>query len=158
MNDIFRRLIVEFGVLGSGKKTSLREERQFRVPYMVDNVHIDSHSGTDLWVGAVGMSHDSFFGGLDALQANASTAYEAAVDEGSRAPRPHLLLRPSPDDPPQPPMPSGVLHVDLKSGEAALRLLQHRELASVSWSHRVGERWFMGSPWDDGVLVCPVSD
>ena len=83
-------------------------------------------------------------------------------------------------------MPSGALRVDLASGEVrvassehdpppppafanrlilifapgarqvAVRLLQERQLASVSWSLEHAGRLFMGSPWDDGVLVCPA--
>mmetsp|Transcript_3630 Transcript_3630/g.8764 ORF Transcript_3630/g.8764 Transcript_3630/m.8764 type:complete len:224 (-) Transcript_3630:392-1063(-) len=157
VNDIFRRIVVEFAVRGTRGETKLEEVRQFRAPIMVDNVHVDAVSGTELWVGGVGVSHQSFFGGLAALQANASLAYESARIAGSTVPRPHVHLRPSADEPPLPAMPSGAIHINLEDGKVTVKLLQQKQLASVSWSHRIGQRLFMGSPWDDGVLVCPLS-
>ena len=154
VNDIFRRIVVEFAIVGEGARASLKQLRQFRAPFLVDNVHLDA-SGEALWVGAVGVSHQSFWGGLDALRANASAAHTAATAAGNPTPRPHLHLRPSEDSPPQPPMPSGALHIDLASGKVSAKLVQRRQLAAISWSHGVGDRIFMGSPWDDGVLVCP---
>ena len=50
---------------------------------------------------------------------------------------------------------SGALQIDLSSGHVATRVLQSKQIASISWSHGIGDRIFMGSPWDDGILVCP---
>ena len=157
VNDIFRRIVVEFGVRGYGEGVQLEQNRTFRAPYMVDNVHVDATSGASLWVGAVGASHQNFWGGLTALQANATAAHTAAKAAGKPTPRPHVHLRPSADAPPQPAMTSGALHIDLASGSVTTRLWQSRQLASISWSHGIGERIVMGSPWDDGVLVCPAA-
>ena len=156
VTDIFRRIIVEFSIQGTGASSSLKFERQFRAPFLVDNVHVDVTTQGSLWLGAVGSSHRSFWNGLAALQANASAAHTTAMAAGSATPRPHFHLRPSKDDPPQPAMLSGSLHVDLVSGKVSTKLLQSKQLAAVSWSHGIGSRIFMGSPWDDGVLVCPA--
>ena len=80
-----------------------------------------------------------------------------ATADGTRPPRPHLHLRPGPELPPDPPMFGGMRSFDLESGEATNDVLQHSYLASVSWGYRVAGKLFMGSPWDDGVLVCPAT-
>jgi len=156
VTDIFRRLVVEFAVLGSGAAAQLEARREFWTPYMVDNVHVSTHAGSNsLWVGAVGYSEVHIWGALTALQKNASAAYSAARAAERAPPRPHLHLRPTATATPQPPMPSGALHIDLATGKVTTRLLQSGHLAAVSWSHLVAGKLVMGSPWDDGVLVCP---
>ena len=152
-SDIFRRRVVEFDVVGDGTETRLAQRRVFRLSIMPDNVRLDATRDA-LWVGAVGHTGPNLFSGIDTLVANATRAHAAARAAGRPAPRPHLLLRPSRDAPPQPPMLGGVLTIDLASGRAATEAMQATLLASVSWGMRVAGKLFMGSPWDDGVLVC----
>ena len=153
VNDIFRRVTVEFEVHGDGRRTRLEQAREFRLPHMVDNVRLDTE-GTALWIGAVGHSHPNFFAGLRSLVANASAAHTSAVASSLPTPRPHLHLRPSLEAPPQPPMLSGVLRIDLASGAVHMEAMQASLLASISWGLRIGGKLFFGSPWDDGVVVC----
>ena len=158
-NDIFLRTVTEFAVDLSDDGAALRELRVWRAPYLVDNVDVESDSDGQpraLWVGAVGLSHREFFSALGAMQANASAAHAAARASGTSTPRPHRFLRPDLEEPPQPSMASGVLHIDLETGAMDERLLQTRQLAAISWGREVGAHLYMGSPWDDGVLVCPL--
>jgi len=152
VNDIHRRLVVEFGVAQSG--AVLTRLREFRAPFLVDNVHVDTN-GEALWIGAPGTSHLGFFASLAALQVNASAAHAAARAAGKKTPRPHLHLRPHPDAAPRPAMTSAVLRIDLATGEVGTRLMQGRHLAGISWGYSIAGRLFMASPFDDGVLVCP---
>lgn len=153
VNDIFRRLTAEFEVVGEGVTTDLVPGRTFRHPFMVDNLRIDA-SGKALWVGAVGHSLPNLMSGIHAVVANATRAHQAARAAGAPTPRPHLHLRPRADRPPQPPMVGGLLRLDLESGTVTQEVMQATLLASISWGMRVAGKEVMGSPWDDGVLVC----
>ena len=174
VNEIFRRLTVEFDVYlrvrqpdgrmdGSpfeereADAVSLEERRTFRVPFLVDNVRVDA-SGTGLWLGGLSPTKAALFDGIAALQANASAAHAAARAARTATPRPHTHLRPDVDMPPRPAMPSGAMHVDLDSGEVSTRLVQSAHLASVSWAYEAAGKVFMGSPWDDGILVCATDN
>mmetsp|Transcript_45661 Transcript_45661/g.135050 ORF Transcript_45661/g.135050 Transcript_45661/m.135050 type:complete len:96 (+) Transcript_45661:141-428(+) len=94
------------------------------------------------------------FNGLAALRAKAAAAFISSSDD---VPRPHTHLRPSADAPPDPAMGAGALRIDLRTGTVSTQLLQYAQLASISWSHGIGGKLFMGSPWDDGILVCPAA-
>ena len=138
VNDIFKRVTVEFTVEGEGAATTLEQLRVFPAPFLVDNVHIDA-SMNALWLGGVGVG-PSFFRGIDAVKANASAAFAASRSEAETMcrqldpsasctypppPRPHLHLRPDVEAPPRPPMPSGALRVDLASGEVRVASSEH---------------------------------
>mmetsp|Transcript_30087 Transcript_30087/g.60350 ORF Transcript_30087/g.60350 Transcript_30087/m.60350 type:complete len:281 (-) Transcript_30087:129-971(-) len=160
VNDIFLRHTVEFAVVGSGSDTRLEQRRTFRSAYMVDNVHLD-RSGEALLVGAVGYSHFSFWGAMAAAQTKAAEAHVLAQAVGAASPRPHLHLRPHPNAPPQPAHPSGAVRIDLASGTVSTELMQGAQLAAISFYVRVGAegegaKLVLGSPWDDGILVCPA--
>lgn len=154
VSDIFRRVVVEYDVLGSGASARLEERRSLLAPHLIDNLHLEPAGGA-LWAGAVGYSSAHFWRPLAALLANASAAHAAARAASRPSPRPHTLLRPEEGGPPTPPMPSGALRFDLATGEAKVVGMQGRHLAGVSFSIPVGDRLVMGSPFDDGVLVCP---
>ena len=133
------------------------QRRTFRHRFLVDNLRLDS-TGQALWVGVVAHSTRNLMQGIEALKANATRVHAAATSARAPTPRPHLLLRPDADRPPQPPMLGGVLKIDLASGAVTQEAMQASQMASISWGLRVpekGGRLFMGSPWDDGVLVCP---
>ena len=52
----------------------------------------------------------------------------------------------------------GLLRINLTTGVVSEEIMQATHMASISWGLRVpeqGGRLFMGSPWDDGVLMCP---
>ena len=156
-NDIFRRMTVEFDVFGTGVATRLVQRRTFRHRVCVDNLRLDS-SGEVLWVGAVAHTMPNFQQGINALKANATRAHAAARAAHAPTPRPHTLLRPGADQPPQPPMLGGLLRINLTTGVVSEEIMQATHMASISWGLRVpeqGGRLFMGSPWDDGVLMCP---
>jgi hypothetical protein len=152
VNDLFRRVTAEFEVSAPGRGARLRLLREFRAPYLVDNVHLDA-SGGALWVGARATCERALRGGGGALQAKAAKAHAHATSHGLPTPRPHTHLRPT-DGAPEPPMASGVLSVNLSTGAVSTVALQSSYLASVAWGVRVGGKLVMGSPWDDGVLVC----
>lgn len=154
VNDIFQRNVVEFSIRGSGRNAQLKKQRTFRFKFLIDNIRLDSKTGAGLWIGGLSPTASMLFDGLGSVQEKASAAHSAARVTGKQTPRPHLHLRPGVNSPPQPAMPSGALHIDLASGVITTRIVQSRYLASVSWSHEVAGRIFMGSPWDDGVLVC----
>ena len=136
-------------------------------------VHVEP-GGQSLLVGALALSHHAFFRGMAAMQANASREHadmlaEAEAAEAGTPPpadrgqaarhpetrgRPHLQLRPTPFEPPRPLMPSGVLRVNLTSGALTTVALQASLLASSSWGIQTHRKLLMGSPWDDGVVVC----
>ena len=78
VNDIFRRITVEFDVIGTGVATRLLQRRTFRHRHLVDNPRLDS-TGQALWVGVVGHSKPNLDQGVAALQANATRAH-AALD------------------------------------------------------------------------------
>ena len=107
-----------------------------------------------LWLGVVGHNRPNLERGLAALQASAARAYDP--QSSTMPPRPHLHLRPhGVDAPPEPAMLGGVLRLNLTSGKVEVEAMQANLLASVSWGMRVKGKLFMGSPWDDGVVVCP---
>ena len=156
VNDIFQRHVVEFAVGHLGRGAQLERRRTWRSSFLLDNVHLDA-KGEGLWLGGLSPTKALLLDGIGAMRERAATARRAALEAGLPTPRPHLHLRPNGvDAPPEPPMPAGALHIDLASGAMTTRLLQSSHLASVSWSHQVGGRLFLGSPWDDGVLVCDI--
>jgi len=150
VNDIFRRLIFEFRIESTKGGVTLVEQRSFHVdlPALVDN--IDATSGV-IWGGVNGIDVGMK---LPEITKKVKSGYDAAVAAGTPPPRPHTHIRPTPDAPPSVATGGGAFKIDLSSGEMT-PVITTQMMFMTSFAGVLGDKVILGSPCDEGVLVCP---